>query len=171
MTPSSWNGIPTVAIAMALAACGGTTAQPATVDAGGPDAHADVVQPGDDAAGGDAPADSPLDAPGYLACMDPSGQVDGSLKACKSDAECVMKQEQIDCCGTILYVGIASSSASAFDACEAAWEAHFPGCGCDSGQTNTEDGKVTYPFGDAAAPKVHCTDFTLNGGVCMTYTP
>lgn len=171
MKPSWWNGIPTVAVGVVLAACGGTTAQPATGDAGGSDAHSDVVQPGGDAGGGDAPSDSPLDAPGYLACMDASGQVDASLKACKSDADCVIKQEQTDCCGTILYVGIASPSASAFDACEAAWLAHFPACGCDSGQTKTEDGKVTNPTADAAAPMVHCTDFTTNGGICMTYTP
>jgi hypothetical protein len=169
MKLSSWNGIPTLAVL--LAACGGTTAQSAT-DAGAADAGADTVQPGTDAGGVDGAADSPLDAPpGYLACMDGSGQVDGSLKACKSDADCVIKQEQTDCCGTILYVGINSTSASAFDACEAAWLAHFPACGCDSGQTKTEDGKVTYPGADASAPLVHCTDFTMNGGVCMTYTP
>jgi hypothetical protein len=155
--------------------------QPAEGPDGGTDAQVDAPQPGNDAGGVDAPADSnapldapadsPLDAPAYLACMDASGQVDGSLKACHSDSDCVIKQEQTDCCGTVLYVGIASASASQFDACQVSWLAHFPGCGCDSGQTKTEDGKVTLPGMDAGAPQVHCTDFTMTGGVCLTYTP
>ena len=119
-----------------------------------------------DAGGGDAQGDA-----GYLACMDASGQVDASLKTCQSDTDCVIKQEQTDCCGTILYVGVRTASASAFDACEAAWVAHFPACGCASNQTKTEDGKASTFGGDAGAPQVHCTDFTMSGGVCMTYTP
>jgi hypothetical protein len=103
--------------------------------------------------------------------MDGSGQVDASLKACHADSDCVIEEEQTDCCGTILYVGIASAFVSEYTACETAWLAHFPGCGCDSGQTKTEDGKTTYPGMDGGAPRVHCTDFTTNGGVCMTYTP
>jgi hypothetical protein len=115
-----------------------------------------------DAGGGDA---------GYLACMDASGQLNSSLKTCQSDADCTIKQEQTDCCGTILYVGVRTASAAAFDACEAAWVAHFPPCGCASNQTRTEDGKTSTFGSDAGAPQVHCTDFTMNGGVCMTYTP
>jgi hypothetical protein len=169
MRPIPWSCIPPVAAL--LGACGGTAVQPAEGVDSGTDAHVDAGQPGNDAGGVDAPADSPLDAPGYLACMDSSGQVDASLKACHSDSECVIEQEQTDCCGTILYVGIASASVSGFDACEVSWLAHFPGCGCDSGQTKTEDGTVTYPGMDAGAPRVHCIDFTTSGGVCMTYTP
>jgi hypothetical protein len=169
MAPTTWHGIPL--IAALVAACGGTTAQPGAEGDASTDARADAVPPGADAGGIDAPADAPLDAPGYLACMNASGQVDASLKACKHDSDCVIKQEQIDCCGTVLYVGIASASAPEFDACQPSWLAHFPPCGCDSGQTKTEDGKVTLPGLDAAAPGVHCTDFTMSGGVCLTYTP
>jgi hypothetical protein len=169
MRPTSWRCAPLVAAL--LAACGGTTAQPAEGVDGSTDAHADGGQPGDDTGGPDAPADAPVDAPEYLTCMDASGHVDASLKACHGDSDCVIKPEQTDCCGTVLYVGIASASASRFDACEASWLAHFPACGCASAQTNTEDGKMSYSWMDASAPQVHCTNFTSAGGVCMTYTP
>jgi hypothetical protein len=183
MRPTPWNRIALVA---ALASCGGSTVQSASGGDGGTDAQADAGPPGtdagppgtdagppgDDSGGLDAPADVPLDSPAYLACMDPSGQVDGSLKACKTDSDCVIKQEQTDCCGTVLYVGIASPSASQFDACQTSWLAHFPACGCATGQSKTEDGTVTYPWTmDAGMPQVHCTDFTMSGGVCLTYTP
>jgi hypothetical protein len=170
MTPAWSNRIPL--LAALLLGCGGSTAQSAAGADGGPDAHADAAQPGDDAESTDAPADSPLDAPAYLACMDASGQVDPSLKACQTAADCVIEQEQADCCGTILYVGLASASASRFAACEASWVAHFPGCGCASGQTKTEDGKVTYPGMDAGAPQVACNFYApTNSNRCMTYTP
>jgi hypothetical protein len=153
---------------VAFVACGGSTASSTNAaDGGDHDAQGDGA-PGDDV--GDAQPDGATEA-GYLACMSASGQLDGSLKACQSDMDCVIKQEQTDCCGTVLYVGVSSASAATFDACEAAWVAHFPACGCDSGVTKTEDGKATAPGADAGAPQVHCTDFTMNGGVCLTYTP
>jgi len=129
-----------------LAACGGTTTD---TDASVPDA------------GDDAP---------YLACMDSSGELSSSLKTCQSDADCTIQQEQTDCCGTILYVGVNVSSVSAFAACENAWVSHFPGCGCDSNQKKTEDGK-SISDSDGSAPAVHCADFTNNGGICLTYQP
>jgi hypothetical protein len=160
-------------LALLLPACGGSTAPSAAGVDGGTDAQADAAAPVD------APLDSPLDAPAYLACMDAMGLVDVSLKACKGDSDCVIEQEQADCCGTILYVGLASASVSRFAACEASWVAHFPGCGCDSGQTKTEDGKVTYPGMDAGAPEVGCVVTVAadgsnpagSSGVCMTFTP
>jgi hypothetical protein len=120
---------------------------------------------------GGTPSDSSILDAQYLACMSSSGVLDTSLKACQSDNDCVIEQEQTDCCGTVLYVGVAASLVSEFDACETAWVDHFPGCGCSSGEKKTEDGKVTNPNDDAAAPAVHCTDLTTSGGVCMTYSP
>jgi hypothetical protein len=158
---------------LALTACGGVAADPVNpVDGGGHDAQADGPSADDDAAAADAaPVDASTDSPAYLACMNQMGQVDASLKTCHADTDCVIVQEQIDCCGTILYLGIASVSSSEYAACEAAWVAHLPACGCSSDQTKTEDGKTNYPGMDAAAPRVHCIDFTMSGGVCMTYTP
>jgi len=154
-----------VVVALTLAACGGGTASESD---SGTDARADA-SPGDDVSDS-AVQDTSAEA-GYLACMSASGQLDGSLKTCQSDGDCVIEREQTDCCGTILYVGVASTSAGTFDACEAAWVAHFPGCGCASNKTTTEDGKTTLLGADGGGPEVHCTDFTMSGGVCMTYTP
>ena len=119
-----------------------------------------------DGGGTDAQGDA-----GYLACMSASGQLDDSLKTCHADTDCIIKQEQTDCCGTILYVGVSTALAGMFDSCEAAWVAHFPGCGCASNKTGTEDGKTSTLGSDAGAPDVHCIDFTMSGGICMTYTP
>jgi hypothetical protein len=145
------------AFAVALAACGGSTAST------GPGTPADGGVGGN----GDAPEDSaPAADAGYLACMSPDGKVDPSLKSCNTVADCTIVEEQTDCCGTMLYVGLASTSASAFGACETAWVAHFPGCGCFSANTTTEDGKTAYPGSDAGAPEVQCAS-----GTCMTYRP
>jgi hypothetical protein len=103
--------------------------------------------------------------------MNESGQLDESLKTCQADSDCAIEQEQSDCCGTILYVGVSTNSVAAFSACEAAWVAHFPGCGCASNKTSTEDGKTSTIGSDAGAPAVHCIDFTMSGGICQTYTP
>jgi hypothetical protein len=97
--------------------------------------------------------------------------IDASFKACRGDGDCTIRQHETDCCGTILFAGIAASSEGAFATCEAAWDAHFPGCGCRSGPSTTEDGKTIYPGQDGGTPRVHCTNFTMNGGVCMTYLP
>ena len=167
MASRRWIGL----AVLALVACGGATAEPVNpTDGGGHDAQGDGA-PGSDAAADVAVVDAPSDSPGYLACMSATGQLDDTLKTCQADADCVIKQEQTDCCGTILYVGVNTASAAEFDACEAAWVSHFPGCGCASNQTKTEDGKTAVLGMDAGAPKVHCTDFTMSGGVCMTYTP
>ena len=141
-----------------LGACGGTTAS--TPADGG---VADAAESG-------GPTDAGTDA-AYLACMTSTGQLLGIVKSCMSSSDCVIEQELTDCCGTTLYVGISMASVGAFNACESAWEAHFPGCGCASNQTGTEDGIMARRGDDAPAPQVHCIDFTMNGGVCMTYTP
>jgi hypothetical protein len=159
-------------VVLAVAACGGSTGGLSNGTDSGTDSGTDARgdgSPGDDSS--DAAIPDGSGEAGYLACMSASGQLDGSLKACQSDGDCVIKQEQTDCCGTILYVGVSSASAARFDACEAAWVFHFPGCGCDSNKMTTEDGKMTSPAVDGGGPAVHCTDFTMSGGVCMTYTP
>ena len=168
MASTGWIGLATVA----LMACGGSTAESVNpTDGGGRDAQVDGA-PADSAPGSDvAVVDAPADSPAYLACMSATGQLDDSLKTCQSDTDCVIKQEQTDCCGTILYVGVDKASAAQFDTCEAAWVAHFPGCGCASNQTKTEDGKSTALGMDSGGPEVHCIDFTMSGGICMTYTP
>jgi hypothetical protein len=160
-----------VLVLVTIAACGGSTVT-SPVDAGEHDAAPDGVPPAADAAPGqDAVADDAPAEAGYLACFNAAGQLDGSLKICQADADCVIEKEQTDCCGSILYVGVAEASVSAFEACEVGWVAHFPGCGCESNKTSTEDGKTSTLASDAGAPQVHCTDFTMSSGICLTYTP
>ncbi len=106
--------------AAALAACGGSSIDTSTTDGGGDDASTA------DAGGDDAATIGDSGDMGYLACMSASGQLDESLKTCQSDGECVIEQEQTDCCGTILYAGVNAASVTKFDACEASWVAHFP---------------------------------------------
>jgi hypothetical protein len=157
--------------ALVASACGGSTATNKT-DAGGPDAQTEDAQPQDAQPVVDAQpaADAPAEA-GYLACFSSSGQLSDSLKPCQADSDCVIEQEQTDCCGTILYVGVNSASATEFQGCETAWVAHFPGCGCASNKMTTEDGKTANPGVDGGAPQVHCADFTMSGGICLTFTP
>ena len=156
-------------LAMALIACGGREVSSTDVresDAGSDSAIGDASPAVDS-----APSDASTDAPAYLACMDSSGRVDGSLKHCQSDAECVIASHTTSCCGDITYVGVASASASQFAICETTWDAHFPGCGCPPAPPKTEDGKSMTFGADSGTPQVHCIDFTSNGGICQTFLP
>ena len=154
---------------LAVAACGGSTAPASPGDAGGREAHGGDGAPLEDT-GSDAARDGAADA-SYLACFNANGRLDASIKACQVDGDCLIKQEQTDCCGSLLEVGVNAMYAGTFAACEDAWVAHFPGCGCASGTTLTEDGKTSTPGSDAGPPQVRCTDFTTSGGVCLTFTP
>ena len=118
--------------------------------------------------------DGSLDS-GYALC---GAVIDPSLKACATDGDCTYQTHLTDCCGGILYVGIARSSGATFAQCEAAWEAHFPACGCFSLTTKTEDGRCLVgncPSSDAsppagAKPLVHCVA-TGETRSCETYLP
>ena len=159
-------GILAIAL-VAFVACGGREVSSTDVrddDAGGDGAIGDASSGTDG-----APSDAPTDAPAYLACMDASGHLDGSLKHCQSDAECVIASHTTSCCGDVLYVGIATASASQLATCETTWDAHFPACGCPPGAPKTEDGKSMGFGADAGTTHVHCIDFTSNGGICETF--
>jgi len=122
-----------------------------------------TLGPSEDAGDDDATADAALDAK-YLACFDSSGQTDPSLKVCKTWSDCVVVQHQTDCCGTILYVGVSSTSAASFQKCEGNWDEHFPPCDCASNTRKTEDGHDVAP-GDEVGPVADC-----DAGLCMTQT-
>lgn len=151
-----------------MAGCGGSTQplSPRAADAGIDDGRASPPAPPD----ASEPTDASSDASPYLACMNATGQVSDTLKTCQNDSQCAIEPEQVDCCGTILWVGINTASALEFEACQPSWLAHFPGCGCASNQTRTEDGTVSYLGMDAAAPQVACGAGSA-GGLCLTYTP
>jgi hypothetical protein len=84
-----------------------------------------------------------------------SNAVTEDFMGCASNADCVAKTHQTDCCGTRHYVGVSSSLASEYDSCEATWDKHFPACGCAEGLPTTDDGQVV-------------TDPTKVAAVCLT---
>ena len=145
-----------------LAGCGGRTDDPTVVDAGGDGTASDTATV--DTGGGTDAADAPAPA-----CFDGTGKLlSVPYKVCTNDTDCVAKRHQISCCGDQLWVGVTKSQEAAFDGCEAASRAKFPGCGCPSGPPTTEDGK-TLDF--STTPVVKCTNRTGSTGVCMTAAP
>jgi hypothetical protein len=71
-------------------------------------------------------------------------------KSCDSDNECVLVQHQVDCCGTILIMGLHSAAQPAFAALEQYCAAQFPLCGCAARGMMLEDGSLI-DFGSTAA--------------------
>jgi len=160
------------ASSVSLDACGGSTASiGGSPDGGGHDGGSESGPSDDgDAEAMDASPEDTGNGSGYLACMNGNGQLDAAVKGCSTDGDCIAEIEGLDCCGSMRYVGISTSQASAFAACDAAWEAHvhYNECDCRALPPVTEDGK---PVSDPSAVEVHCTDFTNGSGVCMTYQP
>jgi hypothetical protein len=169
-------------VALALAACGGSTF---TSSAPGSDASA-----GDDATTGDAATDDAssgdggtrdtgtmtdarADAPtgdgglgldgGVGSCSGSSTIFNDVTKGCTVSAGCIVVEHQVDCCGSIVAVGINHASKDAFDADEKMWRASCPGCGCPARPTTAEDGKQVVDPGVVSA--------TCTMGVCRSYVP
>jgi hypothetical protein len=103
----------------------------------------------------------------YDECMSADGTVSASMKSCNVDNDCRAVAEQTDCCGSLLYVGVANFSSGLFTECEASWASQYPPCKC-LGSAKTEDGKPTEMNGSTAS--VHCVA-TSGGNTCMTSTP
>ncbi len=103
----------------------------------------------------------------YDECMSASGTVASSVKSCSTDQDCQPVAEQTDCCGSVLWVGIAKLSTELFAACETSWASQYPPCSC-AAAAKTEDGKTTATNGSTAS--AHCVS-TSGGNVCMTTTP
>jgi hypothetical protein len=96
----------------------------------------------------------------YGACFDANNRVRESMKRCNRAEDCTVTEVQVDCCGSIVHVGIAEASSEQFEVCNAAWAAHWPACGCAAQPGKAEDGKaVTDPSGVAVV---------CNGGLCRT---
>lgn len=100
-------------------------------------------------------------------CFGADGQqVQWALDLC-TGATCQIEQHVLDCCGTVMLVGIEASKKAMFDACEAAWTATLPPCGCAPGPTQIQQphgGTVT----DPSKATVGCVNWTQSGGICMT---
>jgi hypothetical protein len=71
-------------------------------------------------------------------------------RSCSSPHDCVLVQHQIDCCGTILIMGLPSSEQPAFTALEQYCAAQFPLCGCAAQGMMLEDGSII-DFGSTTA--------------------
>jgi hypothetical protein len=82
-------------------------------------------------------------------------------KSCDSAQECVLVQHQVDCCGTILIMGLHSAEQLAFAALEQYCAAQFPLCGCAAQGMRLEDGSMI-DF-DSTAAVVDCVD-----GLCQS---
>jgi hypothetical protein len=144
-------------LCLVLAGCGGAVES---------ELFTDASTTGDASDGGttttDASRDAPRDvAPGdYGACFDNNGRVRDSMKRCNRTDDCTFTEVQVDCCGSIVYVGIGTASEVQFEACNQAWSAHWPACGCAAQPSKTEDGKqITDPNQVAVV---------CNGGLCRT---
>jgi hypothetical protein len=71
-------------------------------------------------------------------------------KSCDSAQDCSLVQHQIDCCGTVLVMGLQSAEQPAFAALEQYCAAQFPLCGCAAQGMMLEDGSMI-DFGSTAA--------------------
>jgi len=122
------------------AACGDDDDDDALGDG---DADADTDADGDGDADGDA--DWPFTCEG-----DPFGPFD---RSCAVDGDCAAVSHLADCCGSVVYLGIASSEQASFETAEEACRTAHPAvCACVP-QDSTEDGQSVV---DPEAVIVHC---------------
>jgi len=63
-------------------------------------------------------------------------------KTCTRASDCFIARHMVSCCGTLIAVGLNTSSQSVFETTEAACAADFPACGCASQPTAAEDGRT-----------------------------
>lgn len=85
------------------------------------------------------------------------------IKGCTTAAACVVVFHQLDCCGSLIAVGINHASKDAFDADELTWTMSCPGCGCAARPTVGEDGKTSPNKSDFKAACIN--------NQCRSYLP
>ena len=83
-------------------------------------------------------------------------------KSCTTASDCFIARHQVSCCGTLIAVGLNTSSQSVFETTEAACAADFPACGCASEPTAAEDGRSEVD----GAIQVRCI-----AEQCLTFVP
>ena len=143
-----------------LAGCGGTVTE--SVDASS-DTTTDATS---DLGASDAATDTAIDT--RAACIDDAGTVPVDVKLCGSTTECAIRTRMVDCCGSIVAVGVRADKAAAFAACEAERQKGIPPCDCIPKPTTAEDGKV---LPDGGTASVLCSDRTGESGLCRTFVP
>ena len=144
---SAWRLLLALGPALTTFACGGGDDDDDLGD-GDADADADADSDGD----ADADADGDGDADWPFTCEgDPFGPFD---RSCTVDDDCVSVAHLADCCGAVVYLGIAATEEAAFAPAEAACRTAHPAmCACVP-QDTTEDGQ---PVADPGAVVVRCT--------------
>jgi hypothetical protein len=111
--------------------------------------------------GGPAPDRQPTDGgAGRLSCHQKAFPV-AIDRSCGQDADCIAVEHLASCCGTKAAVGINAREKARFDPAEKECAATYPGCGCPTGPTTTDDGSQL-SWGEQAA--VACLK-----GLCTTY--
>lgn len=81
---------------------------------------------------------------------DCSADFDALDRSCSDAEDCVLVQHQIDCCGTVLIMGLPSAEQAGFAALEQYCAAQFPACNCPPQGMKLEDGSIN-DFGSTAA--------------------
>jgi hypothetical protein len=150
-----------------LVACGGKTevvdepvADASAADA--KDASADAVSEPSPEAEPEAAFDGAL----WEQCFGSDGTGPAwDLKICKG-SPCVIKQHELDCCGTIEWFGVAQGKEAAFDACEASWREHLGLCNCPAGIPKTEQPKTEVT--DILQVEAQCMNCTMESCLCLT---
>lgn len=131
------------ALLLASNGCGGSVSPRVEADASA-DLGVDALSDASADAPTDAPTDVPSDVPsdvsdGAIACGT-SGAFPTFARACSVDADCAVVEHEINCCGTLVALGIRADRRAAFDAAEAICRGQYPGCGCAASPTTADDG-------------------------------
>ena len=148
--------------------CSGTTTDAAATGGSGGSGGTTGADAGQDAAADSAPADGGGDAaPGWVECFGEDGNsFQWAITQC-TGTTCEVVEHQVNCCGTKVLIGVDGSKKALFDACEAAWRASLPGCGCAQGPATVQRPSGTVVTGPEEA-QATCENWTSTSGICLT---
>ena len=118
--------------------------------------------PSDDTIGADSASDGAIPA-SSLSCYQkqPFPTTPPIDRSCKGSADCIAVTHMVDCCGTMVAIGINLADKGRFDTAEKACAATFPACGCAAEPTKTDDG--SWVAGPSTA------EATCDNGRCRTF--
>ncbi len=131
------------------AACSGATTRSGAGGAAGTETAAAGSSSGGASSTGAASSTggAPLGGSSHDTDPDCDTAFDELTRACLGPDGCQLVEHQIDCCGGMRYLGIASAAAASFVAAESHCAAQFPACGCAAQKMSAEDGSLV-DFGD-----------------------
>ena len=141
-----------VFVVLGLMGCGSRVIETPVTDGG-----TDTAAASDSTSTDSAKADT---AP--FVCIDDKGKMPTALKACTRDADCSQASRMVDCCGSMMMVGVRADVALAFGECERERQKGLPLCDCIAQPLSAEDGS---PIPADGAANVRC-----DMGVCLTFT-